>query len=157
MGLGIGVSAVVVPAYLGEVAPASARGTIVELYEVLLYALNEVPSSAWDCSKFQGCVAAVSAFHARPVAGGGTAQHVGSAHTHPAGEALPAMMFQVLLCAGMLAAALVDWALSSLPGAWRWMLAVPLIPALLMSGQWLTAIFHPAPIAHKALALRMPC
>lgn len=34
VGLGIGVSAVVVPAYLGEVAPASARGTIVELYEV---------------------------------------------------------------------------------------------------------------------------
>jgi MFS family permease len=34
VGLGIGVSAVVVPAYLGEVAPAPARGTIVELYEV---------------------------------------------------------------------------------------------------------------------------
>lgn len=34
VGLGIGVSAVVVPAYLGEVAPPQARGTIVELYEV---------------------------------------------------------------------------------------------------------------------------
>ena len=34
VGLGIGVSAVVIPAYLGEVAPAPARGTIVELYEV---------------------------------------------------------------------------------------------------------------------------
>lgn len=34
VGLGIGVSAVVVPAYLGEVAPSPARGTIVELYEV---------------------------------------------------------------------------------------------------------------------------
>lgn len=41
---------------------------------------------------------------------------------------------QVLLCAGMLAAALVDWALSSLPGAWRWMVAMPLAPALFMSG-----------------------
>jgi hypothetical protein len=41
---------------------------------------------------------------------------------------------QVLLCAGMLTAALVDWALSPLPGAWRWMVAMPLAPALLMSG-----------------------
>lgn len=36
VGLGIGVSAVVVPAYLGELAPANLRGRIVELYEVLL-------------------------------------------------------------------------------------------------------------------------
>jgi MFS family permease len=34
--MGIGVSAVVVPAYLGEVAPAFLRGRIVMLYEVLL-------------------------------------------------------------------------------------------------------------------------
>lgn len=34
--MGIGVSAVVVPAYLGEVAPARLRGRIVEAYEVLL-------------------------------------------------------------------------------------------------------------------------
>ena len=38
VGLGIGVSAVVVPAYLGEVAPAEARGRVVELYELLLCA-----------------------------------------------------------------------------------------------------------------------
>lgn len=73
VGLGIGVSAVVVPAYLGEVAPAEARGRVVELYELLL-------------------------------------------------------------CAGMLAAALADWALAGLPGAWRWMVAAPILPALLMSG-----------------------
>mmetsp|Transcript_16261 Transcript_16261/g.48710 ORF Transcript_16261/g.48710 Transcript_16261/m.48710 type:complete len:947 (-) Transcript_16261:1340-4180(-) len=72
VGLGIGVSAVVVPAYLGEVAPPQARGTIVELYEVLL-------------------------------------------------------------CCGMLCALLVDWMLSSLPGAWRWMVAAPFLPALFMS------------------------
>ena len=36
IGLGIGVSAVVVPAYLGEVAPARVRGRIVEVYEVML-------------------------------------------------------------------------------------------------------------------------
>jgi MFS family permease len=34
VGVGIGISAVVVPAYLGEVAPAEARGRIVEVYEV---------------------------------------------------------------------------------------------------------------------------
>lgn len=36
IGTGIGVSAVVVPAYLGEVAPAHLRGRIVEVYEVML-------------------------------------------------------------------------------------------------------------------------
>lgn len=36
VGMGIGVSAVVVPAYLGEVAPSQTRGRIVQLYEVLL-------------------------------------------------------------------------------------------------------------------------
>ncbi|KAK9817311.1 hypothetical protein WJX72_012503 [[Myrmecia] bisecta] len=36
VGLGIGISAVVVPAYLGEVAPAKSRGKIVEIYEVML-------------------------------------------------------------------------------------------------------------------------
>lgn len=34
VGVGIGVSAVVVPTYLGEVAPAKYRGRVVELYEV---------------------------------------------------------------------------------------------------------------------------
>lgn len=36
IGLGIGASAVVVPAFLGEVSPARLRGRIVELYEALL-------------------------------------------------------------------------------------------------------------------------
>ena len=36
VGLGIGVSAVVVPVYLGEVAPANLRGRIVEVYEAML-------------------------------------------------------------------------------------------------------------------------
>lgn len=36
IGLGVGVSAVVVPAYLGEIAPAKVRGTIVESYELML-------------------------------------------------------------------------------------------------------------------------
>lgn len=44
---------------------------------------------------------------------------------------------QVLLCCGMLCALLVDWMLSSLPGAWRWMVAAPFLPALVMSGDYL--------------------
>ena len=38
LGIGIGISAVVVPTYLGEVAPARLRGRMVELYEVMLCA-----------------------------------------------------------------------------------------------------------------------
>ncbi|GAB4820262.1 hypothetical protein N2152v2_007308 [Parachlorella kessleri] len=72
VGVGIGVSAVVVPAYLGEVSPAQYRGRVVELYEVLL-------------------------------------------------------------CVGMLSAALGDAAFQSLPNNWRWMVGVPALPALVMS------------------------
>lgn len=36
VGLGIGCSAVVTPAYLGEISPAHLRGRIVESYEILL-------------------------------------------------------------------------------------------------------------------------
>lgn len=36
VGLGIGCSSLVVPAYLGELAPAKQRGTLVEIYEVML-------------------------------------------------------------------------------------------------------------------------
>lgn len=34
VGVGIGISAVVVPTYLAELAPAKLRGRMVELYEV---------------------------------------------------------------------------------------------------------------------------
>ncbi len=36
VGVGIGVSAVATPAYLGEIAPAHLRGRIVESYEIML-------------------------------------------------------------------------------------------------------------------------
>ncbi|KAI3430693.1 hypothetical protein D9Q98_005282 [Chlorella vulgaris] len=72
VGLGIGISAVVVPSYLGEVAPAKVRGRVVEMYELLL-------------------------------------------------------------CAGMVAALLCDAALQSLPGNWRWMVGAPVLPALVLS------------------------
>ena len=45
---------------------------------------------------------------------------------------------QVLLCLGMLLAVaadvLVDWLLHHSFGAWRWMVGLPIVPALLMSG-----------------------
>lgn len=36
VGIGIGISAVVAPTYLGEISPAHLRGRIVESYEILL-------------------------------------------------------------------------------------------------------------------------
>ncbi|KAK9835166.1 hypothetical protein WJX81_002425 [Elliptochloris bilobata] len=72
VGFGIGISAVVVPAYLGEVAPAGVRGRIVEVYEVLL-------------------------------------------------------------CLGMLMAVLADWGLQHVAGGWRWMVGLPVLPALVLS------------------------
>jgi MFS transporter, SP family, solute carrier family 2 (myo-inositol transporter), member 13 len=80
VGLGIGISAVVVPAYLGEVAPPHLRGRVVEVYEVML-------------------------------------------------------------CAGMLCAALGDWALQGLANNWRWMVGVPVLPAIIMAG--VRASAHP--------------
>jgi MFS family permease len=74
VGLGIGVSAVVVPAYLAEVAPARLRGRTVELYELML-------------------------------------------------------------CLGMLAAALADAALDGAPAGWRWMVGLPAVPGALMAGE----------------------
>ena len=73
IGLGIGISAVVVPAYLGELSPAKMRGRIVEVYEVLL-------------------------------------------------------------CFGMLAAVLADAALVHAPNNWRWMVGLPVVPGMVLSG-----------------------
>jgi len=36
IGVGIGISAVVVPAYIGEMAPDSRRGALVSVYEAML-------------------------------------------------------------------------------------------------------------------------
>ena len=73
IGMGIGISAVVVPAYLGELSPAKVRGRIVEVYEVLL-------------------------------------------------------------CIGMLAAVLADVALAHVPNNWRWMVGLPVVPGMVLSG-----------------------
>ncbi len=72
IGLGVGASAVVVPAYLGEMAPANKRGQIVALYELML-------------------------------------------------------------CVGLLASCIVDYALQGAPHNWRWMVGMPAFPASLMA------------------------
>lgn len=76
VGVGIGISAVAVPTYLGEVAPAAIRGRLVELYEVLL-------------------------------------------------------------CAGMLGSVLADVMLMHVPGNWRWMVGLPLVPSVIMACEFL--------------------
>lgn len=80
VGIGIGISAVVVPAYLGEVAPAHMRGRVVEMYELML-------------------------------------------------------------CVGVLCSALADAALENTTGNWRWMVGLPVVPAIIMSCTWLLVGF----------------
>jgi MFS family permease len=72
LGIGIGVSAVVVPAYLGEVSPAAYRGRVVGSYELML-------------------------------------------------------------CLGMLCSSLVDALVDSLGASWKWMVGLPLVPAVFMA------------------------
>ena len=69
VGLGVGASAVVVPAYAAEMAPAERRGAVVVVYELML-------------------------------------------------------------CFGMIAASLADFALRDARENWRWMLALPAVPAV---------------------------
>ncbi len=71
VGVGIGISAVVTPAYLGEVSPSSYRGRMVGSYEVML-------------------------------------------------------------CLGMLSASLVDALVNTLSASWKWMVGLPMIPAMCM-------------------------
>lgn len=82
VGVGIGISAVVVPSYLGEVAPSKVRGRVVELYEVML-------------------------------------------------------------CLGMLSAALMDAALDNVPGNWRWMVGAPAVPAVIMACESPSSLLMP--------------
>jgi len=129
VGIGIGISAVVVPSYLGEVAPAEARGRIVEVYEVrgcgprmvLAVVTRNITAAAVSCAgdAHGVCTSTASCHHAVHTTDG------------PCVE-------QVLLCLGMLLAVaadvLVDWLLHHSFGAWRWMVGLPIVPALLMSG-----------------------
>ena len=48
--------------------------------------------------------------------------------------------FELLLCAGMLAAALGDAAFQPLPGNWRWMVGAPVVPALVLSRERLVRL-----------------
>lgn len=52
VGIGIGISAVVTPAYLGEMAPSRVRGAVVMTYEVMLCVGSALPHSI----PLPGCV-----------------------------------------------------------------------------------------------------
>lgn len=71
VGIGIGISAVVTPAYLGEISPSMYRGRMVGSYEVML-------------------------------------------------------------CLGMLCASLVDALVDTLSASWKWMVGLPVVPAVCM-------------------------
>lgn len=71
VGIGIGISAVVTPAYLGEISPSVYRGRMVGSYEVML-------------------------------------------------------------CLGMLSASLVDALVDTLSASWKWMVGLPIVPAMCM-------------------------
>lgn len=71
VGMGVGASAVVVPAYVAEMAPKDRRGSVVTVYELMV-------------------------------------------------------------CLGMITSGLVDWGLRGVEHSWRWMVAMPMFPAVLM-------------------------
>ena len=71
VGMGVGASAVVVPAYVAEMAPKELRGSVVTVYELMV-------------------------------------------------------------CLGMITSGLVDWGLRGVEHSWRWIVAMPMFPAVLM-------------------------
>jgi len=131
VGLGIGISAVVVPVYLGEIAPAGMRGRIVEAR-----APREPRLSAGrgaGCSlparlrvRRRGCRAACKDV--------GPAAPAWGPRARGPTRLLRVQVYEVLLCLGMLAAVLADWGLQRVAGGWRWMVGLPLLPALVLSG-----------------------
>ena len=114
VGLGIGISAVVVPVYLGEVAPAQVNWQA-------CYALAASPTQQqiWCLSvKTQ----LLPHMHAKLL----TIQQLLS-------EA-PGFFYELLLCGGMLGSLLADVALMHLPDNWRWMVGLPVLPATVLAG-----------------------
>lgn len=115
VGLGIGVSAAVVPAYLGEVAPA--RGGLASWCQRPGRARQLLPQPvvSWDIVVCRSLPVQLPACPRRP------------SPSHPA---QPMMLppnavrgrvvecYELLLCAGMLAAALGDAAFQALPANW---------------------------------------
>lgn len=44
------------------------------------------------------------------------------------------LLYELLLCGGMLGALLADAALMHLPHNWRWMVGLPVLPAAVLAG-----------------------
>ena len=45
------------------------------------------------------------------------------------------LLYELLLCSGMLGSVLADVALMKLPDNWRWMVGVPVLPAAVLAGK----------------------
>ncbi len=95
IGLGIGASAIAVPAYLAEIAPAKNRGAVVQVYEV----------------RGRLCLLCVLRMRVRGDSKTSKRSPIHVPDTNPPPPVSP--RHQVMLTIGMLAAVLVDAALGS--------------------------------------------
>lgn len=50
------------------------------------------------------------------------------------------LLYELLLCGGMLGSLLADRALMHLPNNWRWMVGLPIIPAAVLAGNCFTLL-----------------
>lgn len=50
------------------------------------------------------------------------------------------LLYELLLCGGMLGSLLADRALMHLPNNWRWMVGLPIIPAAVLAGNFFTLL-----------------
>mmetsp|Transcript_5669 Transcript_5669/g.20623 ORF Transcript_5669/g.20623 Transcript_5669/m.20623 type:complete len:604 (-) Transcript_5669:267-2078(-) len=105
VGMGVGISAIVVPAYLGEMSPARSRGTIVSIYEVML-GLGMVFAQLIDWA-------------------------LGSPASEEDDELFSADEGAEAMSASMPVPA-SDGELDEDPGNWRWMVGIPAIPGVLL-------------------------
>ena len=48
------------------------------------------------------------------------------------------LLYELLLCGGMLGSLLADVALMHLPDNWRWMVGLPVLPAAVLAGETAT-------------------
>lgn len=142
VGLGVGASAIVVPAYLAEIAPAKQRGAIVQMYEV-----GRVGRGAGRMGEIApaSCHAVVPTatrtkhgIHTTTGSPLSLLQSAAPSHCLVT-AALPLLLLltwpQMMLTLGMLSAVLVDALLSATagPSGWRWMVGLPALPGAAMA------------------------
>eukprot|EP00887_Chlorella_sp_A99_P007343 scaffold2.g7343.t1 len=113
-----GAQAVVGAAKLGAVFGTFAGGALMLRY-------GRRPAMAWNSAFFLVGPAVMAA-------------SVNVASRPPPCRGRVVSCYELLLCAGMLAAVLLDAALQGVANGWRWMLLVPIVPAMTFAGAlWL--------------------